>query len=149
MGTLHLMVSVFTLIWKTPRLLKLEKTISLSRGRTLSGHTWSTARKFLILDLSSLHPYGKPNLGYIARRWFTLLGDSSQLLGDGSHCSTMVHNCSAMVHNCSTTHHSGRTMSLTARLCSHLLGQAQDGVAQRIQGAQGLAVGGYDPGYPQ
>ena len=39
-------------------------------------------------------------------------------------------------------------MSLTARLCLHLLGQAQDGVAQRIQGAQGLAVGGYDPGYP-
>ena len=33
-------------------------------------------------------------------------------------------------------------MSLTARLCSHLLGQAQDGVAQWIQGAQGLAVGG-------
>ena len=40
------------------------------------------------------------------------------------------------------THYGGRTMSLTARLCSHLLGQAQDGVAQQIQGAQGLAVGG-------
>ena len=36
-------------------------------------------------------------------------------------------------------------MGLTARLCSHLLGQAQDGVAQRIQGARGLAVGGMTP----
>ena len=50
-----------------------------------------------------------------------------------------------MVHNCSTTHYGGRTMSLTAQLCSHLLGQAQDGVAQRIQGARGLAVGGTTP----
>ena len=33
-------------------------------------------------------------------------------------------------------------MSFTARLCSLLLGQAQDGVAQRVQGARGLAVGG-------
>ena len=33
-------------------------------------------------------------------------------------------------------------MSLTAQLCLHMLGQAQDGVAQRIQGARGLAVGG-------
>ena len=32
-------------------------------------------------------------------------------------------------------------MRLTAWLCLHLLGQAQDGVAQRIQGAQGLAMG--------
>ena len=69
---------------------------------------------------------------HTARRWLTLLGD-------GSHCS-------ATVHNCSTTHHGGRTMSLTARLCSHLLGQAQDGVAQRIQGARGLAVGDMTPG---
>ena len=29
-------------------------------------------------------------------------------------------------------------MSLIARLCLHLLGQAQDGVAQWIQGARGL-----------
>ena len=33
-------------------------------------------------------------------------------------------------------------MSLTAQLCLHLLGQAQDGVAQHVQGARGLAVGG-------
>ena len=47
-----------------------------------------------------------------------------------------------MVHNCSATHYGGWTMSLTARLCSNLLEQAQDGVVQRIQGARGLAVGG-------
>ena len=51
-------------------------------------------------------------------------------------------HCSAMVHNCSATQYGGRTMSLTAWLCSHLLGQAEDSVAQQIQGAQGLAVGG-------
>ena len=110
---------------------EVEEDSLLSRGWTLSGHTWSTARKFSILSLNSLHPYGKPNLGYATRRWFTLLGDGS--------C------CSATAHNCSATHHGGRTMSLTARLCSHLLGQAQDGVAQRIQGARGLAVGGTTP----
>ena len=66
--------------------------------------------------------------------WDTLLSDGSQLLGDGSHYSATVRNCSA-------THHSGWTMSLIAWLCSHLLGQAQDGVAQRMQGARGLAVG--------
>ena len=67
----------------------------------------------------------------------------------GIHCSAMVHNCLATVHNCSVmvhnysvTHHGGWTMSPTTRLCSHLLGQAQNGVAQRIQGAQGLAMGG-------
>ena len=84
MGTLHLVVSVFALIWKTPRLLKLKKTITLSRGRTLSGHTWSAAKKFSILNLSPLHPYVKPYLGYIARRWFMLLGNCSQLLGNSS-----------------------------------------------------------------
>ena len=88
MGTLHLAVNVFALFWKTPRLLKLKNIISFSRGRTLSGHTWSTAKKFLILDLSFLHPYGKPYLG--------------PLLGDGSCCSA--------------THHGGWTMSWIARL---------------------------------
>ena len=63
---------------------EVEEGSLLSCGRTLSGHTWSTAKKFSILNLSSLHPYGKPYLGYTARRWFTLLGD-------GSRCSTMVH----------------------------------------------------------
>ena len=96
--------------WKTPCLLKPKKVISFPRGRTLSGHTWSTTKKFSFMNLSSLHPYGKPYLGYTARRWFTLLGDDSR--------------CSTFAHNCSVTHHGGRTMSLTARLCSHLLEQA-------------------------
>ena len=61
------------------------------------------------------------------------------LLRDSSHCSVIVHNCSTTVHNCSATHHGGRTMSLTTQLCSHLLGQAQDSVAQRVQGARGLS----------
>ena len=38
-------------------------------------------------------------------------------------------HCLATARNCSTTHHGGWTMSLTAQLCSHLLIQAQDGVA--------------------
>ena len=76
------------------------------------------------------------------------------LLGYGTRCSVIVHaarlrfvllgdstRCSATAHNCSATHHGGRTMSLTARLCLHLLGQAQDGVAQRVQGARRLAMG--------
>ena len=125
------MVNVFAFFWKTPRLLKLKKTISFFRGRTRIGRTWSTAKKFLILNLSSLHPYGKLCLGYAARLWFVLLGNST--------C------CSATAHNCSATHHGGRTMSLTARLCSHLLGQAQDDIAQRVQGVRGLAMGDMTP----
>ena len=38
-------------------------------------------------------------------------------------------HCSTIIHNCLATQYGGRTMSLTARLCSHLLRQAQDGVA--------------------
>ena len=111
--------------------MKLKTHISFTRGRTLSGHTSSTTRKFFILNLSSLHPYGKPYFGYVARLWFTLLGG-------GTRCSTTAHNCSI-------THHGGWIMSLTDRLCSHLLRQAQDGVAQQIQGAWGLAMGGTTP----
>ena len=65
---------------------------------------------------------------HAARQRFTLLGDGTR--------------CSATAHNCSATHHGGRTMSLAAQLCSHLLRQAQDSVAQWVQGARGLAVGG-------
>ena len=113
--------------WNTLRPLRLKMIISYSRGRTLSGHTWSTARKFSILNLSSLHPYGKLCLGYAARLRFMLLENSTR--------------CLATAHNCSATQHSGRTMSSTAHLCSHLLGQAQDGVTQRVHGAWGLAMG--------
>ena len=66
---------VFALIWKTPCLLKLKKIISLSHGRTLSGHTWSTTKKFSILNLSSLHPYGKPNLGCTTPNLCSVLGN--------------------------------------------------------------------------
>ena len=135
----------------------------------MASHTWVTllgdsscysatvhaARRFTLLGDGS-HCSATV---HTARQWFTLLGDGSRaLLGDGSRCSATVHtaqrwftllgdgsHCSTMVHNCSTTHDGGRTMSLTARLCSHLFGQAQDGVAQRIQDARGLAVGGTTP----
>ena len=56
----------------------------------------------------------------------------------GSYCSAVV----LVARNCLATHHGGWTMSLTARLCLHLLGQAQGGVAQWVQGARGLAMGG-------
>ena len=147
MGTLHLAVSVFALIWKTPHLPKLKKTISLSRGRTLSGHTWSTTRKFSISNLSTLHPYGKPNLGYAARqrftllgdgshcmamvhtarRWLTLLGDGSQLLGNSSRWSDYKFDCSALFAPTQTS--SRRRCTTDAR---HL----------------GTSCGGYGPGYP-
>ena len=97
MGTLHLVVSVFALIWKTPRPLKLRKTISLSRGRTLSGHTWSTARKFLILNLNSLHPSGKPHLGKLMLgRTIKLVGYGPQLLSDSLWWSNHEFDCSAL-----------------------------------------------------
>ena len=83
MGTLHLAVNVFALFWKTPCLLKLKKIIFFSRGRTLSGHTWFTAKKFFILNLSSLHPSGKPYLGKpMLGRIVNLVGYGPQLLDD-------------------------------------------------------------------
>ena len=81
--------------------LEAEEDYSLSRGQTLSGHTWSTVKKFLILNLSSLHPYGKPYLGYATRLRFTLLDNCSQLLGDSSRWSDHELDCSALVHTCS------------------------------------------------
>ena len=62
--------------------------------------------------------------GYVAQQRFTLLGDGSRSSAD---------------------QHGGWTMSLTARRYSHLLGQAQDDVAQRVQDARGLVVGGTTP----
>jgi len=65
-------------------------------------------KKFSILELSSLNPYGKPYLGYAARLRFTLLGDNctlvgncSQLLGDSSRWSDNELDCSALVCTCS------------------------------------------------
>ena len=128
---------MFVLILKTPCLFKLKKTISLSHGRTLSGHTWSTAN-FFYSELELLTSLWQAVFGshcsttvLAARRWFTLLGDGSR--------------CSAMAHNCLATHHGAQTMSLTTWLCSLLLEQAQDGIAQRIQDARRLAIGGTTP----
>ena len=67
-----------------------EDYLSFSRGRTLSGHTWSTAKKFLILNLSSLHPYGKPCLGYATRLRFVLLDDSTRYLATTRQLITVV-----------------------------------------------------------
>ena len=118
-------MSVFSIIWKTPCLLKLKKIISLSRGRTLSGHTWFTAKKFSILNLSSLHPSSKPYLGKpVLGQTVKLVDYGPQLLGDSLGWSDYESD---------------------AHLCLHLLGQAQDGVAQQIQGARGLAVGATTP----
>ena len=108
MGTLHLVVNVLVFPRKTPCLLKLKKVISFPRGRTLSGHTWSAVNKFSVLDLRSLHPYGKPYLGYATRLRVTLLGNEctllgscSQLLGDSSRWSDNELDCSALVCTCS------------------------------------------------
>ena len=131
MGTLHLTVNVLACFWKSSCLLKLKKIYSFPRGRTQSGHTWSTVKKFLILDLSSLHPCGKPYLGYAARPWLTLLGDGCTQLG-----------------NCSATHHGGRTMSWTARLwCAPARISSRRRCTTGTR-CLGTSCGGYDPGYP-
>ena len=82
---------------RLPGLLKLKRTISFSRGRTLSGHTWSIERKFSILNLSSLHPSGKPHLGKPGLdRTVKLVGYGSQLLGDSLGWSDYESDCSAL-----------------------------------------------------
>ena len=40
----------------------------------------STTKKFSILNLSSLHPYGKPCLDHTARLWSSLLATAQQLI---------------------------------------------------------------------
>ena len=118
------------------------------------------AEKFSILYLSSLHPYGKPYLGRAARRQVMLLCNSSHcsatgcaalqrftLLDDGSLCSAtgrVALQRFALLgigSRCSTVKHGGWTIGLTAWHHLQLPGQAQGGVAQRVQGAWGLAVG--------
>jgi hypothetical protein len=76
---------------------KLKKIISLSCGRTLSRHTWFTTRKFFILNLSSLHPSGKPYLGKPGLgRIVKLVGYGPQLLGDSLGSSAYESDCSAL-----------------------------------------------------
>ena len=115
--------------------MKLKKVISFPHGRTLSGHTWSTAKKFSILDLSSLHPYGKPYLGYVAQLRFTLLGDGAR--------------CSATAHNCSATHYGGRTMSWSAQLWFALARTSSRWHCTMGPRRSGTSYGGYDPRYPR
>ena len=104
-------------------------------------------KKFSFLNLSSLHPYGKPYLGYTtrrrftllgdgsrcstmvhtARRRFTLLGDGSQLLGNSSRCSDHEFDCSALFAPARTSSRQCCTMDTK---CS------------------GTSCGGNDLGYP-
>ena len=70
---------------------------SLSRGQTLSGHTWFTARNFLILNLSSLHPSSKPYLGKpVLRQTVKLVSYGPQLLDNSLEWSDYESNCSAL-----------------------------------------------------
>ena len=109
--------------------MKLKKIISLSRGRTLSGHTWFTARKFLILNLSSLHPYGKPYLGKpVLGRIIKLFGYGPQLLGDSLGWSDHESDYLALF---TPARISSRRRCTTDTRCS------------------GTSCGGYDPGYPR
>ena len=82
---------------------------------------------FLILNLSSLHPYGKPYLGYTARRRFTLLDDGSQLLGDSLWWSDYEPNCLTLFTPARTS--SRRHCTTDTR-------------------RSGTSCGGYDPRYP-
>ena len=129
MGTLYLAVSVFSLIWRTPYLLKLKKIISLFRGRTLSGHTWFTANFFLILNLSSLHPSGKPYLGkLVLGRIVKLVGYGPQLLDDSLRWSNHESDCLALFTLART---SSRQRCIVDTRCS------------------GTSCGEYDPEYPR
>ena len=60
-----------------------------------------TMQEFLILDLSSLHPYDKPCLEHTARRWCTLLGSCSQLIGYSLWWSDHDLDSSVLVRTCS------------------------------------------------
>ena len=136
--------SAFLLLWTlAPR-----DYVTYYQAQVLSGHTWSAAKKFSILNLSSLHPYGKPYLGYTARRqftllgdgsccsatfrtarrWFTLLGNCSELLGSSSRWSDHEFDCSALFAPARTS---------SRRRCT--MGTRRSGTGCR----------GYDPGYPR
>ena len=118
-------------------------------ARTLSGHTWSTAKKFLILNLSSLHPYGKSYLGYTARRRLTLLGDGSRCLTTVVHAArrrfTLLDNCSQLLGNSSR-------WSDHEFDCSALFAPTRTSSRRRCTTdtrCSGTSYGGYNPGYTQ
>ena len=109
--------------------MKLKKIISLSRGWTLSGHTWFTAKKFSILNLSSLHPSGKPYLGKpVLGRTVKLVGYGLQLLDDSLEWSDYESDCSALF--------TPTRISLRRRCTADTR-------------RSGASCGGYDPGYPR
>ena len=118
MGTLHLVVNVQDFFLKTTCLLK---KIDSSCGQTLSGHTWSTARKFSIMNLSSLHPYDKSCLDHTARLWSALLDNSSRWSDHEFYCSTLF----------APARTSAKRRCTTGTTCS------------------GTSCRGYDPGYPR
>ena len=106
----------------------MKKIISLSRDRTLSGHTWFTARKLLILNFSSLHPSSKPFLGKPGLgRTVKLVDHGPQLLDDSLGWSDHESDCSALF---TPTRTSSRWHCTVDTRCS------------------GTSCGGYDPGYP-
>ena len=114
MGTLYLAVSVF--------FSNLDNSLPPKVEHDYLPFLWSDSKWAHLVHCEEIFDF---ELEILTSLWQALLGK----------------HYSAMVHNCSVTQYGGQTMSLTARLCSQLLGQAQDGVAQWIQGARGLAVG--------
>ena len=135
MGTLHLVVSVFALIWKTPRLLKLKKTISFF---SWSDSKWAHlvhCEEIFNSKLVLLTPLWQAVLGlhclamvHATWRQFTLLGDCSQLLGNSSRWSHHEFDCSASFALARTS---------SRRCCT--MGTRRSGTS----------YGGYDPGYPR
>ena len=101
---------------------EVEEDYLPSRGWTLSGHTWFTAKKFLILILSSLHPSSNPYLGK------PILGYGPQLLGDSLGWLDYESDCLALFTSARTSSRR-RCTADTRRL--------------------GTSCGGYDPGYPR
>ena len=127
MDIVYLAVSVFSLIYS------LEDSVPPEVEDDYLPFSWSDSKwehlvhceEIFDSKLELLTPLWQAVLGlhcsatvHTAWRRFTLLGDGSR--------------CLATAHNYSATHHGGRTMSLTAWLCLHLLEQAQDGVAQWV-----------------
>ena len=105
-------------------------------------------RKFFILNLSSLHPYGKPYLGYTAWRWFALLGD-------GSRCSVTVHAARRWF---TLLGNSPQLLSNSSRWLNHEFDCSALFALARTSSRwcctmdtrhSRTSCGGYDPGYPR
>ena len=122
---------IFLLFWTlTP-----HDYVIYCQARGLSGHT-SPCGECVFLNLEDSAPLEAEEdylpFSWLDSKWAHLVHceeifDSElELLTplwqavSGSYCSAIV----LAARNCSATRHGGRTTSLTARLCSHLLGQA-------------------------